>query len=83
MGLITINCYEMEFSSGVLHYVVVGMALGFIVLISAVTNAVPAILYPPSLIPQLPSIFRARLEVFWLRVLQRSLSFNLSLVSAW
>ena len=63
MGLITINCYEMDFSNGVLHYFVAGMVLGFIFLISAVTIVVSAILYPSSLIPQLPSIFRARLEV--------------------
>jgi hypothetical protein len=64
MGLITINCYEMDFSNGVVHYVVAGMVLGIIFLISALANFVPAILYPSSLIPQLPSIFRARLEVF-------------------
>ena len=65
MGHITINCYKKDFSSGVLHYVAAGMALGFIVLISALTNAVHTVLYPSSLIPQLPSLFRAQLEDFW------------------
>ena len=31
MGHITINCYKKDFSSGVLHYVAAGMALGSIV----------------------------------------------------
>ena len=55
MGRITNNCYEMDFSSGVLCYEVAGIVLGFTYLTSAVTHVVHTILYPFSLIPDLPS----------------------------
>lgn len=74
MGRITINSYEMDFSSGVLCYEVGGIALGFSFLTSAVTNVVHTILFPFSLIPSLPSLFRKHLEVFSLRALQWPLS---------
>ena len=64
MGRITINYYEMDFSSGVLRYEFSGIALGFIFQTSAVIHIVHAIIYPFNLIPRLPSLFRELLEVF-------------------
>jgi len=64
MGRITINCYEMDFSSGVFHCEVSGIAFGFFSPTSAVTNAIQTTLYPFYLIPHLPSMFRKHLEVF-------------------
>ena len=55
MGRITNNCYEMDFSSGVLYYEVGGIAIGFTYLTSAVTHVVHTIFYPFSLFPGLPS----------------------------
>ena len=64
MGHITINCYEMDFSSGVLYCEVGGIALGFIFVTSAVAHVVHTIFYPFSLIPNSPSLFRKHQEVF-------------------
>ncbi len=63
-GRITINCYEMDFTVGVLHCAVNAIAVGFTLLTSVVTDVVHAIFHPISLIPSLPFLFRKHLEVF-------------------
>ena len=64
MGRIIINCYEMDFTVGAVHYAVSGIAFGFTSVTSAVTRVVHAILYPFNNIPSLPFLFRKQLEVF-------------------